>query len=198
MTTTDTSDAQPSAPHQPMRKEHLAGILGTTRVESTRGGEHRPHHHLVRPHQQGGQARRPRAHASVPPTAVLAPDFALRASVRSTCWISPRKSANERLSSAERPTKTTSNPSRFAWRSCRYASRSRRLALLRSTAPPSRRPTAKPTLPSPEHGLQSAMKLSSCSRRPRCRKIASNSRARSRWLRPIERALLRARRPTPC
>jgi len=51
------------------------------------------------------------------------------------------------------------------------------LALFRSTAPPSRRPTAKPTFPSPGHGRQRAMKLSSSSRRPRCRKIASNSPA---------------------
>lgn len=162
-----------------MGKQHLTGILRTARLESACGREQWPQHDLVHPHQPGGQARRPRAHASDPPVGPpLAPDSALRASIRSTRWISPRRSANERSSNAERPTKTTSKPCRFAGRSRRYASRSRRLALLRSTAPPSRRPTAKPTFPSPGHGRQRAMKLSSSSRRPRCRKIASNSPAR--------------------
>jgi hypothetical protein len=179
-----------------MGQQDLAGILGTTRLESARGRQQRPHPHLIHPHQLGGQVRRPRAHASFPSATFLAPESALRARVRSTRWISTRRSANERLSNAERPTKTTSYPARFAGRSCRYASRRRRLALLRSTAPPSRRPTAKPTFPSPALGRQSAMKLSNSSRRPRCRKIASNSPARRRCLRPTERTP-RARGPTP-
>src|SRR5512138_319378 len=106
MTSSDAANAEPGSPGEPLREQHLARILGAGRREPACGRKQGPEPHLVRSHELGGQARGPCAHAVAPPAALVTPE-ALRVSVRSTRWTSLRRSPNERLSRAGRPTKIT-------------------------------------------------------------------------------------------
>ncbi len=147
----EPAQSKPAAANETVTNECLPGVLGAARFESTRRWEHRSEYELIPTHER---RREPRPPAHRRP--------AVAASARAT---SRSSSAASAASTAARATKTRSSPPGRAT-SRRYASRSRRLARLRLTAPRIWRLAAKPARAAPARGRHRSTKARRSSRRP--------------------------------
>ena len=155
-----------------MVQQHLAGILRAARLESARGRAAAAAAAADTP-APAWAASRARAHAlslRSRPRDALAP--VLRTPPHIVHELGKRP-LEQRGAAPRRPLDTRPAPPRAP---ARYASRSRRRARLRSTAPPSCRLTAKPTPPRLGTAAR-ARRSSAAPRRPRCWKTAWNSAA---------------------
>jgi len=170
MTPHDSSDSQPSAAQHAVMEERPPGVFRTARDEPARRRQQRPDQQLIPPHEQRRQSPRAHRRGVVPRGA--------RARASASRRISSTSSGNGRVLALGRATTTSATSSAIWARTRRYASRIRRRARLRATAPRICRLTAKPTR-RPSARCQSAMKLGRSCRLP-CWKTAWNSAARRR------------------
>jgi hypothetical protein len=173
MAATYAANRQGGRAKSPMAPQGLEIVLRAARLEPARWREHRSHHPLIEPHETAQSPPREAHSLSIPPVIACRACFIDRSAWR----ISASSAGNGRVATAERATKIASTPDPSARCSRRYASRSRRRARFRLTAPPNRRLVANATRRPAAPARHSARKLALSSRLP-CWKSVWNSAAR--------------------